>query len=118
MTGFIELLSSETICAFRQSIGDGEGLKADLIRCLLRGYEAGVEPEKLWKIISEGDGGIISQAKLPCEDEKMVRGVMTSLMSEVYYDCPAKSSADAVERHKERIRKWYEGWAKSPNPKH
>jgi hypothetical protein len=113
-TKFIELLTSETICAFEKSKGDREGLKAVLIQSLIRGYEAGIEPKKLWGIISQGHGCIIEQAKLPTDDKKILHSHMTSLMSEVYYDCPAKSSADAIERHKERIRKWYDNWTTRP----
>ena len=111
---FIELLTSETTFAFQKSSGDRQGLKAVLIQCLIKGYQAGIEPEKLWGIISEGNGCIIEQAKLTNDDKKILHGYMTSLMSEVYYDCPAKSSADAIERHKERIQKWYDNWTTRP----
>jgi hypothetical protein len=110
----IELLTSETICTFQKSNGDRQGLKAVLIQCLIKGYQAGIEPEKLWAIISKGQDCIISQAKLPADDKKILHRHMTSLMSEVYYDCPATSSADAIERHKERIRKWYDNWTTRP----
>ena len=100
----IDSFIQETISAFQKAVGSTQKLEAAVITYLIRGYETGIDANKLWKLLETDDKCIITQAQLPEDDELVIWEYLSLLMNAIREDLSkGVSLPDAIEHFKLQI---------------